>query len=156
MKNMKDRDTAGGEEFGLTFRKQLFGGYRKMDVVNYIDDITALVKEEREKLEGRKRAVYDLMEKGKLFSDELVAKAEARAEEITKEAEHKVEQTLNGAKEEIASLYSERARIFSACRIETDNLLNLLSRDRIEIEKSCEKMTAPLEELSRLLGSKKE
>lgn len=114
------------DSVGLPFHIQLFGGFRKKDVMEYVEELVMDIEEERKELEAQQKNALSLLIKAQMMADKTIQEATERSYTIENEAEQKVEELLREKEERIQILNREHKQMKERLGSEVNAIMEIL------------------------------
>lgn len=114
------------DSVGLPFQIQLFGGFRKKDVMEYVEDLVMDIEEERKELEAQQKNALDLMIKAQMMADKTIQEATEKSYAIENEAQQKAEALLGEEEGRIQTLNKEHKQMKERLGSEVKAIMEIL------------------------------
>lgn len=143
------------ESIGLPFKRQLFG-FCKADVIAYIQSLVDDMARDRAELAAEKALLYELMEKGQRFCDDIAVHSKQEAAEVIARAQASADKLEADAMLAVKMLRRERQQLSLQYRDEVHTLSAGIAANRKETDEAYQRMLQPVEAMLLFLEEKQD
>lgn len=138
---MADQESPKKKEIvGLPLRSQLFGGYNKDDVTEYIENLLARLEAERTAIEKEKKQIYDVMKSSQVFCSNLASESQVKANELIERAQQESEKLLFNANRQLEQMRVEKERRLNQSKTDAKHLETVLFQQQSKINQIYEEL----------------
>lgn len=135
------------------FKKQLIGGYKRSEVLEYIETMLEALEDERKSIDAEKDVLAMVMLQSQVMADSIIEEAKVKADTIIAEAERSASMLIKtGVQKNMVDI--EELLVAMGGLHDVMRVMDMLNEFRDRFDKMYDKASAPLNALYLLLGGK--